>query len=163
MRLKIDRDRTAFYQWDTNQKLVVEGNGTCREVHFSNQHAQQSLVCEILKENERNVVHVPNSLLQTAGQLYAHCFWRGEDGNETRHAQSFTVIRRPKPQDYVCTETEVLTYRDLDKRVEKLEAGGSFDAAAQMTALIETDMLPAVHDADGKILTDETGRVILRY
>ncbi len=32
-----------------------------------------------------------------------------------------------------------------------------------LSALIETDMLPAVHDADGKILTDEAGKIILRY
>lgn len=34
---------------------------------------------------------------------------------------------------------------------------------SQLSLLIETDMLPAVHDADGKILTDENGKIILRY
>lgn len=37
------------------------------------------------------------------------------------------------------------------------------DDAEQLEMLIEADMLPAVHDADGKILTDENGNVILRY
>ena len=31
------------------------------------------------------------------------------------------------------------------------------------SALIDTDMLPAVHDTNGKILTDEHGKIILRY
>lgn len=35
--------------------------------------------------------------------------------------------------------------------------------AAQLAALVETDMLPAVHDASGAILTDENGNIILRY
>lgn len=33
----------------------------------------------------------------------------------------------------------------------------------QISMLIDTDLLPAVHDADGAILTDENGNVILRY
>ena len=32
-----------------------------------------------------------------------------------------------------------------------------------LAALVETDMLPAVHDPDGKILTDANGNVIMRY
>lgn len=35
--------------------------------------------------------------------------------------------------------------------------------AEVLTALIETDMLPAVHDASGAILTDNSGNIILRY
>ena len=34
---------------------------------------------------------------------------------------------------------------------------------SQLSLLIETDMLPAVYNADGKILTDENGKIILRY
>lgn len=33
----------------------------------------------------------------------------------------------------------------------------------QIATLIETDMLPAVHDASGAILTDQSGNIILRY
>ena len=35
---------------------------------------------------------------------------------------------------------------------------------AEVTALLaETDMIPAVYNADGSVLTDENGNVILRY
>ena len=37
------------------------------------------------------------------------------------------------------------------------------DNAEQIEMLIEADLLPAVHDANGAILTDEKGNVILRY
>ena len=37
------------------------------------------------------------------------------------------------------------------------------DNAEQIEMLIEADMLPAVHDASGAILTDENGNIILRY
>ena len=39
----------------------------------------------------------------------------------------------------------------------------SEDETSQLSLLIETDMLPAVYNADGKILTDENGKIILRY
>lgn len=37
------------------------------------------------------------------------------------------------------------------------------DELEQVAMLAEADMLPAVHDANGAILTDENGNVILRY
>lgn len=37
------------------------------------------------------------------------------------------------------------------------------DDTEQLAMLIEADMLPAVYDADGKIMTDESGRIVLRY
>lgn len=37
------------------------------------------------------------------------------------------------------------------------------DDAEQIAMLAEADMLPAVHDASGAILTDENGNIILRY
>ena len=37
------------------------------------------------------------------------------------------------------------------------------DDAEQIAMLIEADMLPAVHDASGAILTDEEGNIVLRY
>lgn len=42
-------------------------------------------------------------------------------------------------------------------------SGGDVGQMEQLQILIETDMLPAVHDEAGKILTDENGNVILRY
>lgn len=45
--------------------------------------------------------------------------------------------------------------------VSPSEYGGS--TTEQLNTLIETNMLPVVHNADGKILTDEAGRIILRY
>lgn len=46
--------------------------------------------------------------------------------------------------------------------ISKLSSG-NVDQMEQLQMLIESDMLPAVHDANGVILTDENGNVILRY
>ncbi len=42
-------------------------------------------------------------------------------------------------------------------------SGGNVDQESQIAMLIEVDMLPAVYDTNGAILTDENGNIILRY
>lgn len=44
-----------------------------------------------------------------------------------------------------------------------VEIGALPDDAEQIEILIDTDMLPAVHDDSGAILTDEKGNIVLRY
>lgn len=78
----------------------------------------------------------------------------------------------------MCNGTEFTGYKigsmydqELDEEiahaqpyVADLSSGGAFgEADEQISMLIEADMLPAVHDASGAILTDENGNVILRY
>lgn len=49
----------------------------------------------------------------------------------------------------------------LPSDIENISANTNY--ADQIEMLIEADMLPAVHDASGAILTDENGNIILRY
>lgn len=42
-------------------------------------------------------------------------------------------------------------------------AGAGLSDLEQIAMLIDVDMLPAVHDSEGAILTDENGNVILRF
>ena len=42
-------------------------------------------------------------------------------------------------------------------------SSGNVDQVEQIEMLIEADMLPAVYNESGAILTDENGNVILRY
>lgn len=43
---KIYDGRETFYQWDINQKLIVDDD-SITEVHFSNRTNSYSLVCDI--------------------------------------------------------------------------------------------------------------------
>lgn len=64
------------------------------------------------------------------------------------------------------TDENVNVWVDTDENPENAPpSGGSVSLSDKdcLSALIETDMLPAVHDLDGKILTNENGSVILRY
>jgi hypothetical protein len=52
------------------------------------------------------------------------------DSVSTYKKQTFAVIQREKPSDYVYTETEVLTWESLDNRITVLEEGGSGGSGA---------------------------------
>ena len=112
---KILNGREHFWQWDINQKLLVE-DATIKEVHFCNRTENCSLVVEV----KNGVADVPNILLQNAWtiRVYAFC------GECTRVEEHFKVRARSKPSEYVYTETEVKNYEDLRQEIEWLKENG---------------------------------------
>lgn len=146
--------REYFWQWDLNQRLIVN-DVECCEVHFCNKTDDCSLVCEIYEEDDLRIVNVPNILLQTDRAITAFVYVRNEDESYTRQAKIFMVRPRTKPEEYVYTETEVLSYRTLDERLTALEGEGI--ARAVEDYLIKNPIdgsLPVVTAADeNKVLT----------
>ena len=130
MNLKMVTGKDSFYQWDTNQYLEAEGLAENQEVHFCRKHDTVALVCRVRKADGKLIVDVPNELLQTGEPITAYVFTRDETGNRTCHAQSFNVLPRVKPADYVYTQTEVLSYQQLDVRLNALEGEGLSKAVA---------------------------------
>ena len=126
MELKTVTGKTCFYQWDTDQILIAENVGDCQAVHFCRKGDPVALVCRIRTENDRQIVDVPNELLQTAGAITAYLM----EEDRTCHAQAFQVLERVKPADYVYTQTEVLSYQQLDQRLQALEGEGIGKAVA---------------------------------
>lgn len=116
---KIINGREHFYQWDINQKLIVN-DAYITEVHFSNNAATAALVCEVYEENGLRLVNVPNILLQDFWKIKAYGYLE----NFTKVEDCFEVIERAKPSDYVYTEVEVKNYEALEKRIEELEKNG---------------------------------------
>ena len=131
MNLKMVTGKDSFYQWDTNQYLEAEGLAENQEVHFCHKNEDTvALVCKVREENGKRIVDVPNELLQTSETITAYVFTMDETGNRTRHSQSFHVLPRVKPADYVYTQTEVLSYQQLDVRLNALEGEGLSQAVA---------------------------------
>lgn len=119
---KIYDGRKYFYQWDINQRLIVD-DSSITEVHFCNRTGECSLVCEVYKENGLNLVNVPNILFHNYFDIYVYAY----DGNCTKHSKRFGVMSRSKPADYVYTETEVKSWEELAAKVEELaKNGGGF-------------------------------------
>lgn len=124
MSLIIADGRMHFYQWDTGQQLAVIHEEGCEEVHFCHNGDEAALVCPIREEEGKRVADVPNILLQRAGTLMAYLSEETETGERIRKTNSFCVKDRPKPEDYIYTETEVINYNSLSNRLEKLEGEG---------------------------------------
>lgn len=133
MNLKIYGDLHYFWQWDLDRKLVVDDGGACSQVHFCN-GTGEALVCKVREEGDIRVVDVPNILLQKDEPIKAYLYTTAEDGARTRSAFRFSVLARTKPEAYVYTETEVLSYTSLDKRLKDLEGDGLANAVADYLA-----------------------------
>ena len=114
---KIYDGREHFWQWDLNQKLIVE-DPTINEVHFSNRTDMDSLPVEVYEENGLRLANVPNILLQEDLKIKAYAY----SVDHTKHEAWFYVTTKSKPADYVYTETEVKDYNSLlDKISEKVD------------------------------------------
>lgn len=108
--LKINDGRKHFYQWDINQKLIV--GKAAKFVHFYNEIAENSLVVEVID----GFADVPNIYLTETWTIHAFA----HDGEKVIGAAAFEIVPRAKPDDYVYTQTEVKTWEELDKKIDKL-------------------------------------------
>lgn len=120
--LKIQGTRNYLYQWDLNQKVIVIDNDSVNEVHFVNDgQNDNALIVEVKEDPKVRYAEIPNILLQSGDNIiaYEHC---EDNGEYTFRKYLLEVIRRPKPADYVYTETEIKSYEalqaDLDKKID---------------------------------------------
>ena len=112
---KIYDGRTSFWQWDTNQKLIVLDK-TITEVHFSNRDMQHSITKYVYEKDGMRLCNVPDLILQLPRNLVAYAYANGA----TVKSVKFAVIKRPIPEGYVMDQTEELD--EIVQRLELLEA-----------------------------------------
>lgn len=116
--------RTSFYQWDVDQKLIINCDIPDYQVHFKNTSDEVCYTLEPYEMDGKTVVNVPNVLLQKSAPIVVWCYVLDKNGNYTIKSKTFAVIERQKPSDYVYTETEVLSFNSkLDKNVGAENAG----------------------------------------
>lgn len=116
---KIYDGRNYFWQWDTNQKLIVLDD-TVDEVHFFNKdmaHAIPKDVC--IDKDGRRVCYVPDVLLTLPKNLVASAYVTDDNANKTVRLVKFAVRQRPIPSDYVVTED--YKFEDFDERLRLIE------------------------------------------
>lgn len=114
----LENGRTGFYQWDVDQRLVVNHDDVT-EVHFSNAETDVALICEVYEESGERYADVPNILLQRPLALIVY----GCCGECVRASACFRIIARAKPDDYIYTETEVRNFEILQKQVNAVLDG----------------------------------------
>lgn len=112
---------TNLTQWDMNQQLVVTGLevDSAPNFHFCNKRTTDALVVESIMNKDGTItVNVPNILLQEGTPIVAYVYLY----DDALYGRSLCTVRlqvrpRPKPMDYVYTETEILTWQQLDHSI----------------------------------------------
>lgn len=109
--------RGSFWQWDLNQKLVVQDLPNGAEVHFSNCNSDYALVTPVKTVGGKNVCDVPNVVLQKAGYVNVFAYVIEGEEKHTEYKASILILARSKPEDYIYTETETLCYKNLSEKI----------------------------------------------
>lgn len=108
-----------LWQWDTGRKvrLTAPWGAEIYEVHFDNDTTDNALVGVVKFENGIVTSEIPNILLQSSNNLTIYSVSVDENGRRTEKRLTVAVKRRPKPDDYVYTETEVKNWDSLEKKI----------------------------------------------
>lgn len=134
--LAISDQRKHFYQWDTGRKLIVTGLEEGSQIHFHREGMAEpyTLLVYAGEDSTELFCNVPDEMLQEAKSFTAYTYVTDKDGGKTCSRKNFSVEDKPKPSDYVYTETEIKSWNDFYKRLDELELGAR--------ALIDVEALP---------------------
>lgn len=120
---KGEEDR--LYQWDTDRQIKITTDLMVDEVQFDTILSKSLIVKPRVDVKLGGVVaDIPNILLQGNMEINVYVIMHTENGKHVTEHRKFEVIKRKKPSDYIYTETEVLSYESLEKRVSELEQSG---------------------------------------
>lgn len=90
-----------LYQWDLNRTVTV--NDAADEMHWQQPYSSMALRTSIVDGK----ANIPNIVLQQHGKIKC---WSYDSANErTVNVYEIDISRRQKPDNYVYTETEVIT------------------------------------------------------
>lgn len=131
-----------LYQWDTGRVVLVEPDSgyVIHEVHFTTKKMDFAYVVKTYDNDGITYCSIPNILLQQYQDIICYEVRENDDGEESVSTTTFDVIKRNRPVDYVYTEPEKYTYKELEERVSKLEAEfEAVKASSEETALLANE------------------------
>lgn len=154
----IEGNKSALYQWDINQRLVLTETAADIEVHYSRADDVKN-ECNIripYEENGITYVNIPNALLQRSGIITVYVYVQNRNKAYTQYNAEILVLPREKPADYVYAEDEIIkTLSSLEKRVESLEKGESGGAGGSLPSVTEDDNGKVLKVVEGKWAAEE--------
>lgn len=170
-----------LYQWDTGRTVFIapDSGYNVHEVHFTTKKMDYAYVVKTYIENGGTYCAIPNILLQQYQDIICYEVRENDAGEESISTTTFDVVKRNRPVDYVYTEPEKYTYKELENRVQILEdnledlkasvdeaavlANNAYEIAESAKATVETldtkldEVIDEkVDDAIDEKLSDET-------
>lgn len=141
----------SLYQWDTGRKvhIVPDPGVVITEVHYSYLLGKDAFVVFPVKQGDGYDADIPNEILQVNGYFTVYAIHEVVEDEHTVDSITFYVAGRSKPADYVYTETEVLSYDTLKKRVDEIEENGvsGGGSSAEILTEITYDSLKVLRDS----------------
>lgn len=116
---------SPLYQWDLDRQVQINTVDVNSEftVHCCHKGDTTTLVVEPIIEGDTILVNIPNILLQRSGIVRVYVSVQRDTVFDT----TFYVLARPKPDDYIYTETEVFTVeKAVEKAIEEAIESGDF-------------------------------------
>ena len=126
--MKIETEK--LYQWDLGRtiKIITDDGEVIDEVNFYDPGGLVAIVVEAKVTEGGYIANIPNILLTYPVDIELYVM----KDNHTKMNYFVEVEPRQKPSDYVYTETEVLSYKALEKRIKEVEENGvSSETVAQ--------------------------------
>lgn len=118
---------TPLYQWDSDRSIEVfppDLSCSIDEVHAGSVGGTGAYNLVTVRADDKVTCEIPNILLQATAGIRVFGVMRTSAGRRTIIERTFSVKPRPKPDDYVYTETEIRDFANLDERITALEQGG---------------------------------------
>ena len=115
----------ALYQWNSGRKIrIVPRQGeTINRVHYNNGN-----VVHLSEDGGSIIAPIPNILLESSQNITAFVEVVSAEGVRTVSDCTFSVIAKPKPDDYVYEETEVHTIESVvENALNEAKESGEFD------------------------------------
>jgi len=134
-------------QWDKDRKVIVTGVEGGAEIHFASPGDDHGAYVVELADGE---AAVPNILLTMAGTINVYVY----PADRTIFAATLPVMAREKPDDYIYTETEVLSYKTLDEKIGDL---------AELETAAKENLVAAINEAAKSGITSIYMRVAEGY
>lgn len=114
--------KKALFQWDLNQRFIVN-DPLIIQAHYYVSAKEEPLSCEVYQENGLFLVDIPNKILQEAGNHRVYAYHQ----DSTIDVMQFEVKARPKPADYIYSETDLITIESIvEARLQEALSSGDF-------------------------------------
>lgn len=151
-----------LFQWDIGRSVCYtpDPGVEVNELHFAHQGDAKALVREVAAEGGTYTTEIPNILLQSGKPVRVWAVYAEEGSRHNVEQHVLPVRKREKPADYIYTEAEVLTWKELDKRLKAVEEGG-IGGANTLTVTVTDDV--ASHTSAEIYAHAQSGSVVLEY
>lgn len=147
-----------FYQWDIDQKIVIDLNGCDErylqnppEVHFSNSSRKEALVVRSTVKYAGDIIiaDIPNILLQEPYPLLVYVYLTDADDSSSQKTILYSEIpvrKRAKPSDYLYVENITrITAEMIKKEIESSTETARTNAINEINN-VKTESIATVTD-----------------